>query len=218
MCPSNIFKVPLRVKKREPVSVPKRLGAQPNETNNKDEFFWDLIIYPENSSFTFKSKLYLLWWNAKMVPSPKSQDKLALLEDFYPMAWRPPGTLPHTLSSNTLVWKAWGRRKEHGARNQLRLGYWFRVNSITIGWMASVSRAVSERSAAWVNAWLTWMQESQGSAERNCLGWLLQWGRKAHAMHRRWKLGAGEDAESQARHWFQSYASQSLVQLHLFYN
>lgn len=83
MCPSNIFKVPLRVKKREPVSVPKRLGAQPNETNNKDEFFWDLIIYPENLSFTFESKLYLLWWNAKMVPSPKSQDKLALLEDTF---------------------------------------------------------------------------------------------------------------------------------------
>lgn len=110
---------------------------------------------------------------------------------FYPMAWRPPGTLPHTLSSNTLVWKAWARRKEPGARNQLRLGYWFRVNSVIIGWMASVSRAVSERSAAWVNARLTWMQEPQGSAEHNCLWWLLQRGRKAHAMHGRWKLGAG---------------------------
>lgn len=95
--------------------------------------------------------------------------------------------------------KSVGTEKRHGARNQLRLGYWFRVNSITIGWMASVSRAVSERSAAWVNAWLTWMQEPQGSAERNCLGWLLQISRKAHAMHGRWKLGAGGGGEGGCR-------------------
>lgn len=103
MCPSNIFKVPLRVKKREPVSVPKRLRAQPNETNNKDEFFWDLIIYPENSSFTFKSKLYLLWWNAKMIPSPKSQDKLALLENTF-ILWLDICLVPYHTPSVQIPW------------------------------------------------------------------------------------------------------------------
>lgn len=182
-----------------------------------------MFLRPHNLPWKFKFYIQIQTISALMKCKDGPRSKISgqigtLRRYFYPMAWHPPGTLPHTLSSNTLVWKAWGRRKEPGVRNQLRLGYWFRVNSVIIGWIASVSRAVSERSAAWVNARLTWMQEPQGSAERNCLRWLLQRGRKAHAMHGRWKLGSGEDAESQARHWFQSYASQALVQLHLFYN